>query len=275
MPPAPSQSFSVVAPRGPAWPRACHCFPKIGQPLRLSGIDNGSQFCECVGVFSCATCRATCLRTSLSGRGPSSPDSRLAWDPSAKGTREVQSAKRKITKARRHKRRFLKEPSAHTSEEDSSWPPVGDQRRVPSRSSTNHRYFSSEQAQQELRHAQEGALVAREIRALRIQAKLSQRQLGRLIGTTASVICRLEDDDYAGRSRIQPGLNILASNSGTTYSRLRVNSSQLAADAQLARSTTSWHFLACPLPQLKPNRQHDGIHASMQTGHLMATRRST
>jgi ribosome-binding protein aMBF1 (putative translation factor) len=38
--------------------------------------------------------------------------------------------------------------------------------------------------------------VARKIAALRTEAGLSQRQLAKLIGTTASVICRLEDADY-------------------------------------------------------------------------------
>jgi DNA-binding transcriptional regulator YiaG len=42
--------------------------------------------------------------------------------------------------------------------------------------------------------------VARKIAALRTEAGLSQRQLAKLIGTTASVICRLEDADYEGHS---------------------------------------------------------------------------
>ncbi len=42
--------------------------------------------------------------------------------------------------------------------------------------------------------------VARKILRLRTQAGLSQRELARLIGTTASVICRLEDADYGGHS---------------------------------------------------------------------------
>lgn len=54
--------------------------------------------------------------------------------------------------------------------------------------------------------------VARKIVALRTEAGLSQRQLARLIGTTASVICRLEDADYEGHSlamlnRIAAALN--------------------------------------------------------------------
>ena len=32
------------------------------------------------------------------------------------------------------------------------------------------------------------------------RAQLTQKELARLVGTTASVICRLEDADYAGHS---------------------------------------------------------------------------
>lgn len=42
--------------------------------------------------------------------------------------------------------------------------------------------------------------VARKIYDLRTQAGLSQRAFAKLVGTTASVICRLEDADYEGHS---------------------------------------------------------------------------
>lgn len=42
--------------------------------------------------------------------------------------------------------------------------------------------------------------IARQILGLRTAAGLSQAQLAKLIGTTASVICRLEDADYEGHS---------------------------------------------------------------------------
>src|SRR5271170_3236623 len=42
--------------------------------------------------------------------------------------------------------------------------------------------------------------VARKIYDLRTKAGLSQRAFAKLVGTTASVICRLEDADYEGRS---------------------------------------------------------------------------
>jgi ribosome-binding protein aMBF1 (putative translation factor) len=54
--------------------------------------------------------------------------------------------------------------------------------------------------------------IARKIYDLRNSAGLNQRQLAKLIGTTASVICRLEDADYEGHSfamlnRIAAALN--------------------------------------------------------------------
>lgn len=42
--------------------------------------------------------------------------------------------------------------------------------------------------------------VARKIYDLRTKAGLSQRAFAKLVGTTASVICRLEDADYEGHS---------------------------------------------------------------------------
>ena len=42
--------------------------------------------------------------------------------------------------------------------------------------------------------------VARRIVQLRTSAGLSQRELAKVVGTTASVICRLEDADYEGHS---------------------------------------------------------------------------
>ena len=54
--------------------------------------------------------------------------------------------------------------------------------------------------------------VAQTTHELRSKAGLSQRALAKLIGTTASVICRLEDADYEGHSlamlnRIAAALN--------------------------------------------------------------------
>jgi DNA-binding XRE family transcriptional regulator len=44
------------------------------------------------------------------------------------------------------------------------------------------------------------AAIARGIYALRKKAKLTQAQLAKLVGTTTSVISRLEDADYRGHS---------------------------------------------------------------------------
>jgi DNA-binding XRE family transcriptional regulator len=56
------------------------------------------------------------------------------------------------------------------------------------------------------------AEIAGQIYTLRTRARLSQRQLAAKIGSTASVICRLEDADYGGQSlamlrRIAAALN--------------------------------------------------------------------
>jgi len=63
-----------------------------------------------------------------------------------------------------------------------------------------------------LEEAQANDEIARKILELRTKAGLTQAQLGKLIGTTASVICRLEDADYEGHSlamlrRIAAALN--------------------------------------------------------------------
>jgi DNA-binding XRE family transcriptional regulator len=44
------------------------------------------------------------------------------------------------------------------------------------------------------------AEIARMIYAMREEAGLTQRQLAKLIGSSASAICRLEDADYEGHS---------------------------------------------------------------------------
>src|SRR6266581_3829999 len=44
------------------------------------------------------------------------------------------------------------------------------------------------------------AEIARKIYDLRTKSGLSQRELAKKVGTTASVICRLEDADYEGHS---------------------------------------------------------------------------
>jgi len=51
-----------------------------------------------------------------------------------------------------------------------------------------------------LEEARANEEIARKMHELRTAAGLTQTQLGRLIGTTASVICRLEGADYEGHS---------------------------------------------------------------------------
>ena len=51
-----------------------------------------------------------------------------------------------------------------------------------------------------LEEARSNEEIARKIQELRTAAGLTQTQLARLIGTTASVICRLEGADYEGHS---------------------------------------------------------------------------
>ena len=63
-----------------------------------------------------------------------------------------------------------------------------------------------------LEEARANVDIARKIYHLRNDAGLTQRQLAKLVGTTASVICRLEDADYEGHSlailnRIAAALN--------------------------------------------------------------------
>jgi len=51
-----------------------------------------------------------------------------------------------------------------------------------------------------LERARLGAQIAREIYSLRTKARLTQKQVAEVVGTTASVICRLEDAGYEGHS---------------------------------------------------------------------------
>lgn len=64
-----------------------------------------------------------------------------------------------------------------------------------------HRYIGDNPEQiaayeEELANAE----LAQKIYDLRTKAGLTQRQLAKLVGTSASVICRLEDADYDGHS---------------------------------------------------------------------------
>ena len=65
----------------------------------------------------------------------------------------------------------------------------------------HHRYYRGKPRRlAELEKARDEMEVGRMLYELRAKAGLSQRDLAKLAGTTASVICRLEDADYEGHS---------------------------------------------------------------------------
>lgn len=64
-----------------------------------------------------------------------------------------------------------------------------------------HRFYEGKPARlKSLEEARANEEVGRRIYELRTAAGITQTQLAKLIGTTASVICRLEDSDYEGHS---------------------------------------------------------------------------
>jgi ribosome-binding protein aMBF1 (putative translation factor) len=77
-----------------------------------------------------------------------------------------------------------------------------------------HRFFPGRRKDLDALYEKEIANldVGQRLYELRTKAGLSQRALAKLVGTTASVICRLEDADYGGHSlamlrRIAAALN--------------------------------------------------------------------
>src|SRR5216683_1826335 len=65
----------------------------------------------------------------------------------------------------------------------------------------DRRYYEGKpERRADLEEARANDAVARKIYELRTKAGLTQRQLAKLVGTTASVICLLEDADYEGHS---------------------------------------------------------------------------
>ena len=65
----------------------------------------------------------------------------------------------------------------------------------------HHRFYQGKPARlKSLDEARANEEVARRIHELRTRARLTQAEFAKLIGTTASVICRLEDADYEGHS---------------------------------------------------------------------------
>jgi DNA-binding XRE family transcriptional regulator len=65
----------------------------------------------------------------------------------------------------------------------------------------HRRFYQGKPARlKSLEEARANEEIARKIRELRAAERLTQTQLAKLIGTTASVICRLEDAEYEGHS---------------------------------------------------------------------------
>src|SRR6266508_1257114 len=65
----------------------------------------------------------------------------------------------------------------------------------------HRRYYEGHQERlAALEEERANAEIARKIYTLRTKAGLTQRQLAKRVGTSASAICRLEDGDYEGHS---------------------------------------------------------------------------
>jgi DNA-binding XRE family transcriptional regulator len=65
----------------------------------------------------------------------------------------------------------------------------------------HRRYFEGKpEMMATLEEERANAEIARKIYNLRTRACLTQQELATLVGTTASVVCRLEDADYEGHS---------------------------------------------------------------------------
>ena len=62
------------------------------------------------------------------------------------------------------------------------------------------RYAKTSKAKQALEQARASAEIARRLYELRDEAGLTQAELAELVGTSRTVITRLEDDDYDGHS---------------------------------------------------------------------------
>ncbi len=89
-----------------------------------------------------------------------------------------------------------------------------------------HRRYISGRPEQEtaLETARLSTRIAQDIYDLRMAARLTQKQLAALVGTTHSVISRLEDADYDGHS-----LRMLQRISAALHHRLEVNFVRLGA----------------------------------------------
>ncbi|MCA9753671.1 MAG: helix-turn-helix domain-containing protein [Gemmatimonadetes bacterium] len=64
----------------------------------------------------------------------------------------------------------------------------------------SRRYARTKKEKVALEEARAGAEIARKLHELRTKAGITQAELARLVGTSRTVITRLEDDDYDGHS---------------------------------------------------------------------------
>lgn len=76
------------------------------------------------------------------------------------------------------------------------------------------------------------ARIARELYALRVKSGLTQKQLAKLVGTTPSVISRLENSDYPGHS-----LNMLQRIASALNRRVEVKFVRVRKRVQTVSST--------------------------------------
>ena len=116
--------------------------------------------------------------------------------------KEKKVPSKEIDRAVARKERFEADPEAHTFEERIE---MAEKKRRKFRSRglqyAYDRYVGEDsERSQSFEDELLNARIASQIYDLRTQAELSQRQLAERVGTTASVICRLEDADYDGHS---------------------------------------------------------------------------
>jgi DNA-binding XRE family transcriptional regulator len=64
----------------------------------------------------------------------------------------------------------------------------------------DRRFFGTARARKELAEAEASSEVSRLVQELRSKAGLTQRELAERVGTSHSVISRIESDDYQGHS---------------------------------------------------------------------------
>lgn len=94
----------------------------------------------------------------------------------------------------------------------------------------HHRYYEGHpERRASLEEERTNLNCARKIYELRTRRGLTQRELARLVGTTASVICRLEDADYEGHS-----LTMLQRIASALRQRLEIRFVPIARRLQIA-----------------------------------------